>query len=73
MVPILCESDVLENVQGTLLHQAISEGFVDYDTTAIDATHFLAKDAAPPKEEQPKTEPKKRGRKSKGEFAIQKL
>ena len=67
MITVLCESDVLENVQGTLLHQAISEGFVEDDTVAIDATHVLAKDAAPPKEEQPKSEPKKRGRKSKEE------
>ncbi|MGO5011818.1 transposase, partial [Niallia sp. Sow4_A1] len=67
MITILCESDVLENVQGTLLHQAISEGFVEDDTVAIDATHVLAKDAAPPKEEQLKQEPKKRGRKSKEE------
>jgi transposase len=67
MVTILSESDVLEKAKGTLLHQAISEGFVDDDTAAIDATHFLAKDAAPPKEEQPKREPKKRGRKSKEE------
>lgn len=62
MITVLCDSDVLENVQGTLLHQAISEGFVEDDTVALDATHVLAKDAAPPKEEQPKSEPKKRGR-----------
>ncbi|MDR7001914.1 hypothetical protein J2Y67_004388 [Neobacillus niacini] len=37
------------------------------DTAAIDATHFEAKDQAPPKEEKPITEPKKRGRKSKEE------
>lgn len=67
MVTILSESNVLEKVKGTLLHQAISEGFVNDDTAALDATHFLSKDAAPPKEEQPKTEPKKRGRKSKEE------
>ncbi|MBZ9537268.1 transposase, partial [Cytobacillus oceanisediminis] len=68
MVTILSESNVLEKVQGTLLHQAISEGFISDDTVAIDATHFLAKDGAPPKEEQPKSEPKKRGRKSKEEY-----
>lgn len=67
MITILTESNVLEETKGTLLHHAISEGFVHDDTAALDATHFLAKDAAPPKEERPKSEPKKRGRKSKEE------
>ncbi|MBD1383633.1 IS1182 family transposase [Metabacillus arenae] len=67
IVTIISESNVLEKVQETLLHQAITEGFITDDTVAIDATHFLAKDQAPPKEEQPKQEPKKRGRKSKEE------
>ncbi|MGE6261370.1 transposase, partial [Heyndrickxia sporothermodurans] len=44
--------------------QAITEGFISDDTVAIDATHFEARDQAPPKEEKPKEEPKKRGRKS---------
>lgn len=61
----LSESDVLEKAQSTLLHQAISEGFITDDTVAIDATHFEACDKAPLKEEQPQAEPKKRGRKSK--------
>jgi transposase len=61
----LSESDVLEKVQSSLLHQAISEGFITDDTVAIDATHFEACDKAPLKEEQPQAEPKKRGRKSK--------
>ncbi|PJH69282.1 IS5/IS1182 family transposase, partial [Salmonella enterica subsp. enterica serovar Typhimurium] len=47
--------------------QAIEEGFITDDTVAIDATHFEARDAAPPKEEKPKSELKKRGRKSKEE------
>ena len=63
MVTILCESNVLEDVKETILYQAISEGFVTDDTAALDATHFEATDQAPPKEEKPKTEPKKRGRK----------
>lgn len=50
-----------------MLHPAITEGFITDDTVAIDASHFLAKDQAPPKEEQPKNEPKKHGRKSKEE------
>ena len=67
MVTILSESNVLEQVKETILYQAITEGFVSDDTAALDATHFEAKDQAPPKEEKPKTESKKRGRKSKDE------
>src|SRR5690606_7584991 len=67
MITIISESNVLEEVQEILIHQAITEGFITDDTVAIDATHFEAKDQAPPKEEQPKIEPKKRGRKSKEE------
>lgn len=67
MITIISESNVLEEVQETLLHQAITEAFIIDDTVAIDATHFEARDQAPPKEEKPKTEPKKRGRKSKEE------
>lgn len=69
MITSISESNVLEEVQETLLHQAISEGLITDDTVAIDATHFEAKDQAPPKEEKPKSEPKKRGRKSKEERA----
>lgn len=69
MITLISESNVLEKVQETLLHQAITEGFISDDTVAIDATHFEAKDQAPPKDENPevKSEPKKRGRKSKAE------
>ena len=67
MITIICESNVLEKVQGTLLHHAITEGFFTDDTVAIDATHFEARDQAPPKEEKPEAQPKKRGRKSKDE------
>ncbi|MFC0478058.1 IS1182 family transposase [Robertmurraya beringensis] len=67
MITLISESNVLEKVQETLLHQAITEGFISDDTVAIDATHFEAKDQAPPKEEKPTSEPKKRGRKSKEE------
>jgi transposase len=65
MITIISESNVLEEVQEVLLHQAITEGFISDDTVAIDATHFEAKDQAPPKGENPKTQPKKRGCKSK--------
>jgi transposase len=67
MITIISESNVLEEVQETLLHQAITEAFITDDTVAIDETHFEARNQAPPKEEIPKTEPKKRGRKSKEE------
>jgi transposase len=63
----LSESRVLEEEQEKVVLQAIAEGFIIDDTVAIDATHFEARDQAPPKEEKPKIEPKKRGRKSKDE------
>lgn len=63
----LSESNILEKVQEKLIIQAIAEGFIIDDTVAIDATHFEARDQAPPKEEKTKAKPKKRGRKSKQE------
>ncbi|MBB6451184.1 hypothetical protein HNR44_003178 [Geomicrobium halophilum] len=60
----LSESTILEEAQEKVVLQAIAEGFIIDDTVAIDATHFEARDQAPPKEEKPKPEPKKRGRKS---------
>jgi transposase len=67
MITIISESSVMEKVQEALLHQAITEEFIQDDTVAIDASHFEARDQAPPKQEKPKREPKKRGRKSKEE------
>lgn len=67
MVTILTESDALEEAKGTLLYEAITEGFISDDTVAVDSTHFEARDQAPPKEEKPEVQPKKRGRKSKAE------
>lgn len=67
MLTKLSESNILEKVQETLVNQAISEGFIVDDTVAIDATHFEARDQAPPKVEKEAQAPKKRGRKSKSE------
>lgn len=67
LITIISESNVLEESQKSLLHQAISEGFIKDDTLALDASHFEARDQAPPKVKKPKPEPKKRGRKSKAE------
>ena len=63
----LSETDILEKVQETIVLNAISEGFIQDDTVAIDATHFEARDKVPAKQEKPKEEPKKRGRKKKEE------
>ncbi|MFD2628941.1 transposase [Oceanobacillus kapialis] len=63
----LSDSSVLEEEQKKVVLQAIVEGFISDNTVAIDATHFEARDQAPPKEDKPKTEPKKRGRKPKEE------
>ncbi|WP_343816500.1 IS1182 family transposase, partial [Virgibacillus siamensis] len=67
LVTKLKESGILVKEQDEVVLQAIEEGFITDDTVAIDATHFEARDQAPPKEEEPKSEPKKRGRKSKEE------
>lgn len=67
LVTKLDESNILEEAKEGLICQAISEGFITDDAVAIDATHFEARDQAPPKEDKPETEPKKRGRKSKAE------
>jgi transposase len=67
LITKLVECDVLETERDNIVLQAIAEGFITDDTAAIDATHFEARDQAPPKEEKPKPEPKKRGRKSKEE------
>lgn len=67
LISQISESNVLETVQETLIKRAISEGYISDDTVAIDATHFEARDQAPPKEVKPTSKPKKRGRKSKEE------
>jgi transposase len=67
MLTKLAESDVLERVKETQILQAILEWFITDDTAALDATHIEARDQAPVKEEKPKSEPKKRGRKPKEE------
>lgn len=65
MITIISESNILESVQDALLIRAINEGYINDDTVATDACHFESRDQAPPKEEKPETEPKKRGRKTK--------
>lgn len=67
LVTKLEASTLLEKELEKVTLQAIEEGFITDDTVAIDATHFEARDQAPPKEEKLKPEPKKRGRKSKEE------
>ena len=67
LVSKLVECNILEEERENVILQAIAEGFITDDTVAIDATHFEARDQAPPKEEKQKSEPKKRGRKSKEE------
>ncbi len=45
----LSESNILEEAQEQVVLQAVHEGFITDDTVAIDATHFEARDQAPPK------------------------
>ncbi|MEK3986379.1 IS1182 family transposase [Paenibacillus sp. FSL K6-3166] len=67
LVRKISQSNAMEEIQEQLLQQAMAEGFITDDTVAIDATHIEARDQAPAKQEKEKTEPKKRGRKSKAE------
>lgn len=67
LVSRLSGSDVIKNMNDTILLQAINEGFVFDDNVAIDACHFEARDQATSQEKKPKPEPKKRGRKKKEE------
>ncbi|GAA3328660.1 hypothetical protein GCM10020331_073530 [Ectobacillus funiculus] len=55
----------MEEVQDTLLLQAIQEGFIADDTVAIDATHFESRDQATPQEK------KTKGRAEKNEVGNQ--
>ena len=59
LVTKLIESDVIKKEMDHVVYQAITEGFIQDDTAATDASHFEARDQAPPKEEKPKSEPKK--------------
>ncbi|MBD8068116.1 transposase [Bacillus sp. PS06] len=67
LVSRLSGSDVIKNMNETILLQAINEGFVSDENVAIDASHFEARDQATTQEKKPKREPKKRGRKKKEE------
>ncbi len=68
LITKLKDCNILEKKLENVVLQAIEEGFITDDTVAIDATHFEARDQAPAKEDKPKSEPKKRGRKSKAEL-----
>lgn len=67
LIAKISDSTILQDVKEEILIQAISEGFLDDDTVAIDATHIEARDQAPTKVEKDEPQPKKRGRKSKSE------
>ncbi|WP_041122829.1 transposase [Jeotgalibacillus alimentarius] len=70
MIQKLSVSDVFDQENDAMILQALTEGFITDDHVAIDASHFEARDQAPAKEEKPKPEPKKRGRKTKAEQAV---
>ena len=67
LVDKLMASNVLERAQEQIIEQAIEEGFITDHTVAIDATHFKARDQAPPKQNKEKPALKKHSRKSKAE------
>lgn len=67
MLQVISDSDVVDDMQDTLLQLIISEGFLDDEHMAFDATHFEARDASKPTVKKEAKAPKKRGRKSKAE------
>lgn len=40
MIQVICESDVVDESNETLIQLAIAEGFLDNEHIAFDATHF---------------------------------
>ena len=70
MITKIKDTDVLEELNSQIIHDAINEEFIKTPNIAIDSGHFEARDQSPSKkEEQSKPEPKKRGRKTKAEHA----
>ena len=69
MVDVISRSDVIDDMQDTLLQTAFTEGFIRDEHLAVDATHFESRDASKPSEKK-ESPPKKRGRKTKEELAI---
>ena len=59
LIDNLEDSNVLEIVQEKIIEQAIEDGFIMDDTIAIDATHFEARDQAPPKKKKEKNSTQK--------------
>jgi transposase len=72
LIQKLHQSQVFQQSQEELIHQAFQEGFIDASAIAIDATHVEARDRQPVKKnddtDQLATElpKKKRGRKGNG-------
>lgn len=67
MIQVISESEVVDEMQDTLIQLAILEGFLDDDHLGFDATHFESRDAVKSGEKKEAKAPKKRGRKSKAE------
>lgn len=67
MIDVISQSNVLGIMQDELILVAMSEGFINDEHLAIDATHFESRDAAKPTPEKEPKVPKKRGRKKKEE------
>jgi len=62
-------SGALEEMNDTLVSEAMTEGVITGENVAIDATHIEARDQAPPRKKKEKQPPKKRGPKPKAERA----
>ncbi|HWL23338.1 MAG TPA: transposase [Ureibacillus sp.] len=70
MIEVVSQSNILDQMQDTLIQTAMVEGFLCDEHIAIDATHFESRDASKPSEKKDSPSPKKRGRKSKEERAA---
>jgi transposase len=60
---------VLEEMNETLVSEAMTEGVISGENVVIDATHIEARDQAPSRKKKEKQPPKKRGPKPKSERA----
>lgn len=67
MMEVLCEYEIFNQLNDTVVQLAMAEGFLDDEHVGIDASHFESCDAPQPTKKKESSAPKKHGRKSKEE------
>ncbi|WP_240378234.1 transposase, partial [Bacillus piscicola] len=67
MIGVISESDVMADINDEVILLAINEEHISEENVAFDSSHFEARDRAQASGKKEKSEPKKRGRKSKAE------